>query len=83
MAQPSKWAASHLKKKSTKTLWRTCKANQTPKRQEQCCSRSPQKGLRVQQQIAEIAGFAENPPKHQRNRWRNPQKRLQFISKHS
>ena len=28
----------------------------------------PQRGLQVQQQIAEIAGFAENPPKHHRNR---------------
>ena len=30
--------------------------------------RNPKKGLQVQQQIAEIAGFAENPPKHHRNR---------------
>ena len=34
--------------------------------------RNPQKGLQVKQQIAEIAGFAENPPKHHRNRRRIP-----------
>ena len=57
MAQPPKGAVQKWKAQSQKGLRATL-----------IHCRNPEKRLQVQQQIAEIGGFAENPPKHHRNR---------------